>query len=277
MDEAGTLAPMVTSSAWWRAQGRKFLVAVVVAAIAVMAIGWFTDLRQVMHGALVGIAVVAFFPLLLIGAALLLSLLAAVVLTVVGVFADGDIAAPIEGVVDAGGAVAEGGGWLLPRYYGFLAKRRHPAFWGGLCGLLLGGLLLWGMLALIIVPGETRTVAALAQAKARMEERYSTDGPWPRPDASVQLVIDGEPLRDGFGRPFHYELSGRWKLASWRLRSAGYDGVLSGDDLCVAGASRAVSLIESAKNLLRLVDRISTGEASTRDELVGVRAMSCAE
>lgn len=275
MDPAGTLTPMITSSGWWRAQGRRFLLAVALVALAVVLGGWFTGARQVMHAALLGVAVVAFLPFLVIGAGILLALLVAAVATVAAVFS-GDAGGGLEGAVEGGGAVVGGGGWLLPRYYRFLGRRRHPAFWGGLCGVLLGGLLLWGLLAILVVPGEARTVTALAAAQARLEQRYAADGGWPRPQQG-QLVLEGEPLRDGFGRPLRYEVSGRWKLASWRLRSTGYDGVVSGDDLCIAGASRLVAMIEQARDLVGLLGRVARGEGSTSDRLAGVRALGCAD
>lgn len=280
MDRTDTLAPMATSMSWWQVQGRRFLITVAVVALAVVLAGWLTDLRQVMHGALLSVAIVAFLPLLIVGAGLLAVLAVGLVVGVLAALGDGGDGV-IEGAAGVGEVIVEGGGWLTPRYYRFLGRQRHPMLWGTVAGALLGGLLLWGLLAVLVVPDEASTARRLTEAKARLEARYAADGAWPRPDGQGQLVLDvgngpaPDVLRDGFGRPLHYEVSGRWKLASWRLRSHGYDGVPSGDDLCISGASKLAKWVARAGELVNLFERIRAGEGSTRDRLAGIRALRC--
>lgn len=61
---------------WWRRQGRRFLAASLVAAAAVVAVGWTTGLREAMHGALLAVAVFALLPLMLFAGVLLVMILA---------------------------------------------------------------------------------------------------------------------------------------------------------------------------------------------------------
>jgi hypothetical protein len=249
---------------WWRANGARFLVAALVTASALVAVGWLTELRHVMHAALLAVAVFALLPLILIGGALLLVLVVSLAIAAAAALGgDGD--ADLGGL--GTGDLAEGGVWLAPRYYRFLGRQRHPVFWGVPAGLALGGLVLWGVLGLAVLPGESSTAQILAQARADIDSRYRETGDFPRPD---ELVV-----RDGFGRPLEYRLSGRWKLKSWTLVSLGFDGEPSSDDLCVSGSTRMVELAEKALAIASQLEGIRAGTASVADQLSGVRALRC--
>lgn len=253
---------------WWRSHGRRFLIAALVAAACVVAAGWLTGLRDVMHAALLAVAVFALLPLLLVGGALLLLLIVAVGMAAAAALGgDGDAG---DGLEFAGDAIAGGGAWVAPRYYRFLGRQRHPVFWGVPAGALLGGLVLWGLLAIVVVPGESSTVETLAGAQADIERRVRDTGKLPEPSDMA--------LRDGFGRPLEYKVSGRWKLASYTLTSLGFDGVPSADDLCVSGSTRLVRWAEKAADLARRIEELRAGTGggpSVSDRLSGIRALRC--
>jgi hypothetical protein len=221
---------------------RLFALPLAVTAAAIVAAGWLTDLRVVMHGALLAVAVVALWPLVLVGV-VLGALLAITVVASIG--AHGHV--PLHG---PGELVVRGGGWLTMRWARFLLRQRHPVVLGIAAGVLAGGLLSWLLIAILIVPGEGRTTAALEAAGKDLEAAYRSDGSFPRDFSST----------DGFGRPMRYRISGVWKVASWTLTSDGYDGRPSSDDLCISGSTPLLQLVEAV---------------TTSSRLASIRALSC--
>ena len=249
--------------------GHVFLAALALTALVVVAAGWFTDIRHAAHASLLAVAVVALLPLIIVAAFLLLALVGAI-LGAMG----GDGGAEL---------IITGGEEFVVPYYRFLARRRHPVFWGVGLGVLAGGLVLLALIAGVIVPGETKTATALARAQEQLETHYKQKGSFPKPGPQGHLprsTFDAAaqgPLTDGFGRPLQYQLKGAWKLASWTLRSDGFDAAPNtADDLCVSGSTklaRAADLVGGGVNLIR---RLATGEkASTTDRLEGIRALRC--
>jgi hypothetical protein len=237
------------------------VLAAAVTALALVVAGWTSGLRQVMHGALLALATAALLPFALIAGALLVIAAAGLVVASAGALGGAHDLSPDHVGWGLGEAVVEGGKRLIPRYYRFLARRRHPLFWGVAGGLLVGALLLWALIAVVVVPGEARTARALAAARADVEQSYATSGALPRPDDQGHLSIaSGGARADGFGRPLQYQVSGRWKLASWKLTSLGFDGRPSSDDLCVSGSTKLFALAD---------------EAGITEHLAGVRALSC--
>lgn len=244
-----------------QAEGRKallwFLATVTTVALLVLVGGWFTGLRHVMHGALLAVAIVAFLPLVIVAAGVAIALITIVISLIVSVL--GDDAS--GGETDAG--LIEVGVRAAPRYYRFMAarfvaRRKHPVFGGLPLGTLLGGLGLWGVLAVRVLPGEAKTAETLAIIQARIEAAYQRTSRYPAPDENGHLryesLDDGGSgaavVLDGFGRPVEYRKTGHWKVASYRLRSYGYDGAPGGnDDLCRSGATK----------LGRLADMIRLG------------------
>jgi hypothetical protein len=284
MEDTKAASPRKAPPSWWKVQGGRFLAASTITATTLVATGWISGLRQVMHGALLSFAVAALLPFMLLVGGLLLIMLVGLILALVALAgADG---VPLDhGLCGAGEAVVKGGGWLIPRYYRFLGRQRHPVSWGVPAGVLFGGLLLWALIALIVVPGETRTVRLLTEAKEGIERTRGESGTFPRPDAQGRLLIDGisapggvgggAVLEDGFGRPFKYQASGKWKLASWTLTSMGFDGKPSADDLCVSGSTTLVEWVEKAERVARLLRGVKLGSASLGDRLAGIRALQC--
>lgn len=273
-----------TREPWWRYQGWVLLFTALFVAAVVATLGWVTGLRPVMHAALLSAASVALLPVLFIAGGLALALTVGLILAVpAAVFGGGggELGGEAAGVV---GEVTVGVGKRFFRvYYRFLGRSRHPAFWGALVGVLLGGLLLWGLVALLIVPDETRTVRLLAEAKDRIERIYATTSKFPAPDSDGRLAVSSlgltgdAVLRDGFGRPLSYAVRGRWKLASWTLSSLGFDGQPGGgDDLCISGYAKLGRWAGTALDILRVLENVREGGASLGERLQGVSALRCA-
>ncbi len=265
---------------WWRGNGALLAGTAAGIAAAVLMTGWFTGLRAVMHGALLTVAVVALLPVVIICGGLLLVLLAALLAAL--------LAGEDAGSSDVAGGVVEAGGWLLPRYYGFLARQRHPVFWGVPLGALLGGLLLWAALALAVVPKETQTVSTLLVAKLGAEAAYKQHKRFPKPDdqrrlpcAAVQMqgheACTGGVVIDGFGRPLSYEVKGRWRLATFRVTSLGFDGEPGRDDLCVGGSTRLAKIANAASGLLAKIAGKDPEGVSLTSKLLGVKELRCEE
>jgi hypothetical protein len=262
------LAP-VDQPSWFHWHGRRFLFALGVTAAIVVGAGWLTGLRDVMHGALIAVAVAALLPILIIAAGALL-IVGSIAFTAAAV-AFTDVPVDPGGPIEGGVAIVDGGGRLLPRYYRFLARQKNPVFWGAGIGVLLGGLILWAALAILVLPGEARTTESLAGAQHAVELHYAHAHAYPRPDDG-QLSIDGVVAEDGFGRPLEYRVRGGWRVASWTLRSYGYDGERgTADDLCVSGESPLVGRIVEAARLAQL----SKHGRSVGERLESVAAMRC--
>jgi hypothetical protein len=115
---------------------------------------------------------------------------------------------------------------------------------------------LWGALALMRLPRESDTAETLQRAKLEIERIYQKDGSFPKPERG-HLVIDGVTYEDGFGQPLVYDVTGAWKLATWTLRSHGFDERPGNDDLCIGGETKLIALAE------RTVDKY-TGIQSLR-------------
>jgi hypothetical protein len=254
---------------------RSLLLTIIVVAAGVVALGWFTGVRRVMHGALLSLAVGAFLPFVVVAAGIALSLLVVVLGLLAALLAEGGVEVPH----DAGASVGELGLRLVGPYYRFLARRRHPVFWGVPIGALAGGLGLWALLATIVLPGEARSAVAIAGAQADVERCYARTSRYPEPTPEGHLLRrDLDPaagegaVRDGFGRPLRYEKRGRWKVASYRLRSDGFDGRPGGgDDLCRSGVTRLGRLAEAVR-----VSRTPGGlGVSVGVRLGAVREMRC--
>jgi hypothetical protein len=243
-------------------------------AAVVVGLGFATDLRQVMHGALLALGGVALVPFALIALGVLLYLLAVLLILLIGA-AGGEVSPEGVGLDELGGRLIAGGGLLIGPYYRFLARSRHPLVWGTLAGVLLGGLLLWALIAIVIVPREARTAELLAMAKQRVDRIYQTTGAFPGTEPAEQLSVEGSPLLDAFGRPLRYRVSGKGHLASYTLGSLGFDGKPSGDDLCVAGSGKLAVWADRAARLGQLVDTIASGSAPVADRLSGIRSLRC--
>jgi len=249
--------------------------------IALVATGWLTGIREVMHGALLTLAIVAFFPFALVAAvislwltALHVSVIAAALGQAVGPLPDDPITPTVNLAV-----------WLTPRYYGFWARRRHPGLWGVPFGGLTGCLLLGGLIVTLVLPGEARTVRALEEAQRRIEGYYQQHKQYPDPDVEgrlTQAALGGgrgmrdDVMTDGFGRPLVYRVSGRGRLASYSVKSLGFDGRPGRDDLCISGQTRLMGWAETAGHIARLVDRKRGAPGETVvNTLKGIRALRC--
>jgi hypothetical protein len=259
------------SRSWIERAGKRLAIAALTTSLVVVVVGWMTGLRQMMHATLLGLAVVAFLPFVLIAGGVLIGLAVALLGALI---ADGDVMG--DGVSEA---LVDGGGELISPYYRFLARQRHPVFWGVFGGVLLGGLLLWAIIAALIVPGEDRTVQTLAEGKAHIERVYEETGKFPVPSESRLATPESGPggLQDGFARALRYEVSGKWKLASWKLTSHGFDGEPGADDLCVSGSTKIMKWAEFGVAHVKLFQSIASGGAAPDERLSGIQALQCAD
>jgi hypothetical protein len=234
--------------------GRRTLwllfLSMLIAASAVVMVGWFTPFRDVARAAVISVAVFALLPFAVFAGAMFL-VVAAMFLSVLGGlgFFGGML-------VHAGGeAAGEASLKMAPKYYRWLASRRHPVFWGVPLGLLLGGLTLSWMLALVDVPKEGNTAQSLAEVQDEIERAYRDTGRYPKAteDGRLTWAALGKPNKgmfvlDGFARPVEYRVAGAWKVAAYRVRSYGYDGRPGGnDDLCVSGGTALGTLASRVK------------------------------
>jgi hypothetical protein len=232
---------------------RAFLIALLLTAAAVVILGWTTGIRAAMHATFLVLAVAAFLPFLII-LALLLALVIVSAIVTFPALGHGDVG----GFDGAGEAIISGGNrFLVGPYYRFLARRRHPVFWGVAGGVLLGALLLLAVIGILIIPGEARTARILLEAQRKIENRNG----FPR-----SLAECGAPAIDGFGRPLEYQVAGKWILESYRLSSLGFDGKPGTDDLCVSGSTRTIKLANAVKELV---------SERARDRLAAISALQC--
>jgi MFS family permease len=159
-----------------------FLVSFLIATIAVSLVGWFTDIRGVMHSVLIGLFVTAFFPFVFVATVTCVVVGFVLFLAVLSLFGVGDGAGD---VADAGTDLVYSSvrlsRWGAPRYYAILMSVRHPAIWGSVVGLLAGGLLLWGLVSWIIVPRELVTSRVLAEAADQLMRTQRQTGRFPVP------------------------------------------------------------------------------------------------
>lgn len=223
----------------------KFLLATLASALIVLGLGWTTSLSTAMYGATLSLVAFATLPLILILSGILLPFLMLTVLMVsilvsaiaacLGVAPiDVPDCNPIEGAFH--GAEISHFGWkIMVPYYRWLSKTRHPVVWGSVAGVFLGGVILWGLVTLLVLPGEKRTVEILSQTKDLILQRFDQEQKMPPTKGNLlcrDIGIDQPgPVLDGFNRPLIFEV----QETKFRLRSLGFDGKEGRDDFCIAG------------------------------------------
>lgn len=236
-----------------------------IVAAAIVCVGWFTALQQVAYGAMISSVVFMLLPFAVILAGLALCLI--------------EIGEPF---------VVLGAAAIKP-YYRWLARQNHPAFWGAWMGVGIGGVILYGINGIVILPGEARTVEIIADAQAAIEDAYKRNGRYPLPNAENHLELDdlngavlpvaGGVVVDGFKRPIVFELEGRWKLARYRISSVGYDGVSGGgDDFCLSGSSKLAKVASVASRIVVNSRSKPSGRiARFSARLDAIQALRCAD
>jgi hypothetical protein len=246
---------------------RRFLLPMLITASSVFLLGWFTSLQGVARNVLLSIAAIALFPFLLIAVVLFL----AIVIAIVAAFAGGD--ADLSANVDLPSLS------FVSRYYQFLANQKNPTIWGAVFGGVQGALLLWLAWALFAMPGESRTAVLLADTQKKIEAYYKGNSGYPSPTSEGHFAVEGETLLDGFGRPVLYETSGAWKLSSYKLRSLGYDGERSSDDICVVGSTKAAGILSEAADMtsgvLSIVSDSAPVSLSVGDSFSVLKNLQC--
>ena len=262
---------------------KRFAISGLGTAFAIAAIGWFTAAKLVAHAALLIMAAAALLPFLILAAVLVLPLVALMSFGTIGLLLGLGMAPELIG--EAAWPAGRLGVSVVPWYYRLLARQRHPLFWGVAAGLVLGVAALWALIAIFIIPGESRTAEILAQTQATIEQTYKAKGSYPKPDAEGHLSrsalastgsgtpADGVVL-DGFGRPVQYEVKGAWKVASYSLVSHGFDGVPGADDLRLSSSTRLGRLTDATASLLRALRREpGAPPATVQIKLRGIREL----
>lgn len=117
-----------------------FLVTLAVAA-GFVGIAWGTEFRPLLYYTLLGIGALLLLPFVLLVATLALVLVLALLSAIGGGGDGGDVS-------DLGELPLR----LFGPYYRLLGRTRHPLLLGGLLGVLLGCLVLWGLQALDVLP-----------------------------------------------------------------------------------------------------------------------------
>lgn len=208
-----------------------------------IAVGWLTDLRMIAHGSLLTVVAVAFLPLVIVAIGIAIALILVAISAVAALLGGSGADA---GGAEIGAEIAVQGVAMAPGYYRWLSRVRHPMFWGALAGLIAGGLGLWTILATLVMPREMGTSEALLDLQSRIETQFKSSSRYPAPTDTGHITYEslGDNSRsgavlDGFGRPFMYEKFGHWKVATYAIRSFGYDGTRGGkDDMCVHGGTK---------------------------------------
>jgi hypothetical protein len=250
-----------TGTARWR---WVFAASVAGGLLGVLCLTVGTGLRGALHGLLLALAAAALLPFILVVSALVSFAAAGLITGLVG----HDIgAAPAGGVERAGGRLARA-------YHGLIGRqRRHPFGWGLGTGLGLGVVGVWVALALWVVPLESQTLSVLLLAQVRVEAPKAH--PEPAADGLLHPSLWGQagadPVLDGFGRPIRHARAGASLATSYTLRSAGFDGVPSGDDLCVGGQAA----LGQARDPLRFLERLYAGELGWSERAQALRSARC--
>jgi hypothetical protein len=253
----------------------RFICMAFAIALVVAAVGWFTDLRQIGHAALLTCAAFAFLPFVIIVTGFALIVLALIVSLLAAIFGGDSVS------TGGGEDLVEMGADAIPGYYRFLLRQRHPFFWGIPMGILIGGLGLWGFISIFILPGELRTAAILIDAQARIEQQFEQRGTFPAPTEAGHISLralgdekapEDAVLLDGFGHPVVYKKWGLWKVATWSLRSSGYDGKPGRDDLCRHGGTKLGQFAQAVR-----VGKAANGKISMSIKIGSVLESQCDE
>ncbi len=257
---------------WWRAHGRSFAASALVVGLGLFVLGAFTGARTFAYGTLLTLGTIAFLPFVviagLLGLVLFLLVLAAAAAALSGGGVDVDgVDAPLGGI--------EAAARLVPGYYRLLGRIRHPVAVGAVAGTVLAVVGLWVLMLVTVVPKEIETRERMVAAQAAVEAVRQREGRFPPSSKSGLLPATelGLDELDGFGRPLVYEVSGRWKLQSYEIRSLGEDGEPSDDDMCIRGESDLRRLVGTA---LEAVLRRALGDDATfEDDLASLEALRC--
>lgn len=266
---------MTPLRAWVRAKGRLFALATVMTALIVVLAGWFTEARDVMHTALLTLAVVALLPVIIVGGVLAFGIAISILGALAGDADGGAAALGADAALATLAPMEKRRQSLVERYDGFFGRRRHPVFWGIPAGLVLGSLVLWLVIGIAILPREGRTIERMVAAQSAIEDHYRAHGALPKPGVDGTLRVGDRVLIDGFGRPFAYRVRGAWKAASWSLQSPGYDGVASEDDLCLTGQTKLMKLADTIALGVSAITELRRGTAAAATKLSAIQALRC--
>ena len=207
----------------------QYFVATVTTIIVLFLANYLGDFREVAQGALIGISIVAFLPILVVLSVLLaafsLAILIAIVVVVTGVDIDLDL--------DVGYLPLS----LFVLYYRWIFSISNPIIVGIVSGLVVFTASIWLYLVGIIIPLEQSNAADLVSLQKDLESYKKQHATYPQP-IDGQLLFSENIVKDSFGREVIYETKNGRLFGSYRIRSLGYDGVRSSDDICVEGRTK---------------------------------------
>ncbi len=247
---------------WWTRRSHQFGVTALAVALLLVGAGWFSGFARVLSWVTGGIFVAALWPVLVIVGGLAFMLLLVMVVAI-GSEGGGDP----EAISKGGGAVMAVGWGLGRPYYRWLARVRHPVFWGVALGAGIAVVVLLFVVGVVIKPGEQRTHVALRDAQDRLVAYFVEQRSLPgavEGHLGLHTLDQAAPadalLRDGWGRPLRYESEAVGDSVRYRLRSLGFDGKAGADDLCATGVlhervveapSAGATAMKTAGKLLR--------------------------
>lgn len=273
----------------FRVLNAQFLRTTILVILSFCVLGLLGDIRFTVYTLFISLVVAGFFPFLIILcviAALMLPFILVGVL--VGALFGGELGGELGGdfafdAFDAGNLVPSLNP-LVKGYYKLFQRQTHPVFWGVIVGSVVGLMILASFLYLFIVRKETVTLERFASLKVEIEAYYQEHGHLPKPNDQGFLTYEilageegtesGSPVLDGFKRPIQYEVAGKWKIASYRLTSLGYEVDRGEDDLCFSGGTTIVELAGKALDWVRFLDGLDD-ETSVSDRISGLTLFRC--
>jgi len=171
--------------------------------------------------------------------------------------------------------------WVVPASLGtglFITGvlcMRRPLLGSIPIGVLLALLGSWVCMAHHVLPSERLTQARMQAAQTTLDASYEREGSYPKPGENNTLSMAAGagtyasvPALDAFGHALVYETSGQWLMQAYRLRSLGFDGVRSFDDLCVSGSTPMGSLLDKLRQLQAIAGLVK--ELVVQDPSTGV-------
>ncbi|MGE0551010.1 MAG: hypothetical protein AB7O24_19255 [Kofleriaceae bacterium] len=230
---------------WWRAHRRRFVVTSAITCAAIVGAAVISGLDRVLHAGVSTLFAAIAFPFAVVIVLAILIVLPFLPFLLGAALTDNDVDVP-------GGTIVEGvAPSVVGGYFGWIARRRNPVFWGIPAGLVVALAILGAIVYVRDRP--------MREARARTEElladlKYEIDA------AGLQhrrLPAELQERLDGFGRPVEYRVVNTRALSTYTVTSRGADPVSPDDDLCVDGSvlHRRPSLVIALGEKLLLGDQ----------------------
>ncbi|MGE0873026.1 MAG: hypothetical protein AB7P03_31025 [Kofleriaceae bacterium] len=237
--------------AWWREHHRRYLAAAAITCVALVGTAMIVGLDRFIDAGVSALFAAVAFPFAVVVLLAVLVVLPFLPFVVVAAFTDTDVEDPGGSIVEDAAPRIVGG------YFGWIARRRNPLFWGIPTGVLVA----LAVLSAIVYERDRpmrdareRTEGLLADVKDEIDAMALQHRRLP---AQVAKRLDG------YGRPLEYRAVNTRALSTYTVISRGANPLSPDDDLCVDGAI--------------LHRRMSVGRAIAEKLLLGDKAtpISC--